>query len=61
MRGLNVERAGKEVDMASLFSKLAAFARSPQGRRVTEQVKHAARDPRNKAKAQQLLRRLRKR
>lgn len=47
--------------MASLFSKLAAFARSPQGRRVTDQVKNAARDPRNKAKAQQLLRKLRKR
>ncbi len=47
--------------MASLFRKLAALARSPQGRRVAEQVKHAARDPRNKAKAQQLLRKFRKR
>ncbi|WP_367136102.1 hypothetical protein [Saccharothrix sp. HUAS TT1] len=47
--------------MANLFSKLAAFARSPQGRRVTEQVKQAARDPRNKAKAQQLIRKFRKR
>ncbi|MBB5955376.1 hypothetical protein FHS29_001957 [Saccharothrix tamanrassetensis] len=47
--------------MASLFSKLTAFARSPQGRRITEQLKHAARDPRNKTKAQQLLRRLRRR
>ncbi|MCE7000594.1 hypothetical protein LZG04_38135 [Saccharothrix sp. S26] len=47
--------------MAKLFSKLAAFARSPQGRRVTEQVKQAARDPRNKAKAQQLMRKFRKR
>lgn len=46
--------------MASLFSKLAAFARSPQGRRVAEQVKQAARDPRNKAKAQQVLRKFRK-
>lgn len=47
--------------MASLFRKIAAFARSPQGRRVTEQLKHAARDPRNKTKAQQLLRKFRKR
>ncbi|MGM1063691.1 hypothetical protein [Saccharothrix sp. Mg75] len=45
--------------MASLFSKIAAFARSPQGRRVTEQVKNAARDPRNRAKAQQVLRKFR--
>ncbi|MEV0680314.1 hypothetical protein AB0I60_27740 [Actinosynnema sp. NPDC050436] len=47
--------------MPSLFSKLSALARSPQGRRVTEQLKHAARDPRNKARVQQFLRRLRKR
>ncbi|GGP46753.1 hypothetical protein [Saccharothrix coeruleofusca] len=47
--------------MASLFSKLAAFARSPQGRRVTEKVKYAAQDPRNRAKAQQLLRKFKKR
>ncbi|MEU4739978.1 hypothetical protein AB0G02_05855 [Actinosynnema sp. NPDC023658] len=47
--------------MASLFSKISAFARSPQGRRVAEQVKQAARDPRNKAKAQELMRKFRKR
>ncbi|GAA1336506.1 hypothetical protein [Saccharothrix algeriensis] len=47
--------------MASLLSRITAFARSPQGRRVTEQLKHAARDPRNKVKAQQLLRKFRKR
>ncbi|MBW4716550.1 hypothetical protein [Saccharothrix obliqua] len=47
--------------MASLFSRISAFARSPQGRRVTEQLKHAARDPRTKAKIQQALNRLRKR
>ncbi|MEJ2857052.1 MULTISPECIES: hypothetical protein [unclassified Saccharothrix] len=47
--------------MASLFSKLSAFARSPQGRRITEQIKHAARDPRTKAKAQEMIRKLRKR
>ncbi|CAL9350505.1 hypothetical protein SUDANB95_00454 [Actinosynnema sp. ALI-1.44] len=47
--------------MASLFRKLSAFARSPQGRRITEQLKHAARDPRNKAKAQELFRKFRTR
>lgn len=45
--------------MASLFSKLSAFARSPQGRRITEQIKHAARDPRTRAKAQEMLRKFR--
>lgn len=47
--------------MASLFSKIAAFARSPQGRRVVERAKYVARDPRNRAKAEQLLRKFRKR
>ncbi|MEU4803614.1 hypothetical protein [Actinosynnema sp. NPDC023587] len=47
--------------MPSLFSKLSALARSPQGRRVTEQLKHAARDPRNKTRLQGVLRKLRKR
>ena len=28
--------------MASLFSKIATFMRSPQGRRLTQQVKHMA-------------------
>ncbi|GAA3879113.1 hypothetical protein GCM10022243_49770 [Saccharothrix violaceirubra] len=47
--------------MASLFSKLAAFARSPQGRQAVDRIKHAARDPRTRAKAQDILRRFRKR
>jgi hypothetical protein len=46
--------------MASLFSKIATFVRSPQGRRLTEQVKHMAKDPQQRAQAQQVLRRLRK-
>lgn len=46
--------------MASLFSKIAMFVRSPKGRQMTEQVKHMARDPRKRAQAQQMLRRLRK-
>ncbi|MEU5695199.1 hypothetical protein [Actinosynnema sp. NPDC020468] len=47
--------------MASFFGKIAAFLRSPQGRRVTDQVRTAARDPRNRAKAQEALRRFRRR
>ncbi len=45
--------------MASMFQKIADFARGPQGRRVTEQVKRYAQDPKNRAKAQQLLGRFR--
>ncbi len=41
--------------MASVFQKIAEFARGPQGRRVTEQVKRYAQDPKNREKAQQLL------
>ncbi|MCS7480118.1 hypothetical protein ACFFQW_07195 [Umezawaea endophytica] len=47
--------------MASLFSKIAAFVRSPQGRRVTEQAKQMAKDPRKRAQAQQMFRKFRKR
>ncbi|WP_170191851.1 hypothetical protein [Saccharothrix syringae] len=47
--------------MASLFNKIAAFARSPQGRRLVDQAKYMARDPRNRAKAQELMRKFRKR
>ena len=47
--------------MASLFSKIAAFVRSPQGRRVTDQAKQMAKDPRKRAQAQEVLRKFRKR
>ncbi|GAA1274151.1 hypothetical protein [Saccharothrix xinjiangensis] len=47
--------------MASLFNKIAAFARSPQGRRLVDQAKFAARDPHKRAKAQEVLRKFRKR
>ncbi|MFD9738653.1 hypothetical protein [Umezawaea sp. NPDC059074] len=47
--------------MASLFSKIAAYVRSPQGRRMTEQAKRMAKDPQKRAQAQQLLRRFKKR
>jgi len=47
--------------MASLFSRISAFLRSPQGRRATDQVKRMAKDPQKRAQAQQMLRKLRKR
>jgi GTP cyclohydrolase II len=47
--------------MASLFSKIAAYVRSPKGRRMTEQAKQMAKDPRRRAQAQQMLRKFRKR
>lgn len=47
--------------MASLFSKIAAYVRSPQGRRMTDQAKRMAKDPRKRAQAQEVLRKFRKR
>ncbi|WP_199439205.1 hypothetical protein [Umezawaea beigongshangensis] len=47
--------------MASLFSKITNFTRSPQGRRVTEQVKQMARDPRKRQQAQEMMRKFKKR
>lgn len=41
--------------MAGAFSKITAFLRSPQGRRLTEQAKQYAKDPRNRAKAKQMI------
>jgi hypothetical protein len=51
----------REDIMASLFSKIAAYLRSPQGRQMTEKAKIMARDPRKRAQAQQALRKFRKR
>ncbi|HEX4252976.1 MAG TPA: hypothetical protein VH008_34260 [Pseudonocardia sp.] len=45
--------------MARPLSKLGAFLRSPQGRRLTEQAKSYAQDPRNRAKAKEMLDRFR--
>lgn len=36
----------------SLISKVARFARSPQGRRLTEQAVRKARDPKTRAQIQ---------
>lgn len=47
--------------MASLFSKVARFASSPQGRRLVNQAKEFARDPRRQAQAKEALAKLRAR
>jgi hypothetical protein len=45
--------------MAGMLNRLKEFARSPQGRRATEQARRAAADPRKRAQAQRLLGKLR--
>jgi hypothetical protein len=40
-----------------LFSKVQQFLRSPQGRKYTDQAKRYASDPKNRAKAQDVLNR----
>lgn len=45
--------------MASLFQKVARFARTPQGRRAIEQAKRLARDPRTGQQAKDALAKLR--
>ncbi|MEJ8280738.1 hypothetical protein [Pseudonocardia spirodelae] len=45
--------------MAGIVGRISAFLRSPKGRRYSEQAKRMASDPRNRARAQQFLRRFR--
>lgn len=45
--------------MATPFKKVGEFLKSPQGRKLTEQAKGYARDPRNRAKAKQMFDKLR--
>ncbi|GAP47406.1 MULTISPECIES: hypothetical protein [Streptomyces] len=45
--------------MAGILNRIKQFARSPQGRRATEQARRAAADPRKRAQAQRLLGKLR--
>jgi hypothetical protein len=47
--------------MPGLFSKVSRFARSPQGRRLTEQARRASKDPKNRARIEQLRGRFAKR
>jgi hypothetical protein len=46
--------------MASVLSKIRRFLSSPQGRRVIDQGRRYASDPRNRAKLRDLLSRRRK-
>lgn len=46
--------------MASIFSKIRHFLNSPQGRRMVDQGRRYASDPRNRAKLRGLLSRRRK-
>ncbi|MEU3414820.1 MULTISPECIES: hypothetical protein [Streptomyces] len=45
--------------MAGVVERIKQFARSPQGRRTIEQVRRTAADPRRRAQAQELVRKLR--
>ncbi|MGW0331523.1 hypothetical protein ACWD0J_06525 [Streptomyces sp. NPDC003011] len=45
--------------MPRMMERIKQFARSPQGRRTTEQARRAASDPRRRAQAQRLLGKLR--
>jgi len=45
--------------MTSPFKKVGEFLKSPRGRRITEQAKTYARDPGNRAKAKQMIDKLR--
>jgi hypothetical protein len=45
----------------SLLSKVAAFARSPQGRQMAEKARRASKDPKNRARIEQVRARLAKR
>ncbi|HEY0637315.1 MAG TPA: hypothetical protein VGD67_06690 [Pseudonocardiaceae bacterium] len=47
--------------MAGLMSKLRRFLSTPQGRRIVDQGRRAAADPRNRAKARIFLDRFKKR
>jgi hypothetical protein len=44
--------------MASMMSKLARFAQSPQGRKMAAKAKRLAADPKNRAKVEEYRRKL---
>jgi hypothetical protein len=45
----------------TFMSRVASFARSPQGRRLAEQARRTAKDPRTRARIEQVRARLAKR
>lgn len=56
-RGRSARREG--VVVPNLFQKVQEFLRSPQGRKYTDQAKRFAQDPKNRAKAQDMINRFR--
>ena len=46
-------------DPMSLFSKVAKFAQTPQGRQMINQARRAANDPQNRRKLEGVVRQLR--
>ena len=47
--------------MAVLMSKVAAFARTPQGQQAIRKAQQAASDPRNRSKINQLVAKVQRR
>lgn len=45
--------------MPGMFQKIQQFLKSPQGRKYTEQAKRYAQDPKNRAKAQDMVKKFR--
>jgi hypothetical protein len=45
--------------MPGLFQKVSEFLKSPQGRKYSDQAKRYASDPKNRDKAQQMLKKFR--
>jgi hypothetical protein len=45
--------------MPGLFQKVQEFLRSPQGRKYADQAKRYASDPKNRAKAQEMINKFR--
>ncbi|MER6630535.1 hypothetical protein ABT301_20335 [Streptomyces sp. NPDC000987] len=45
--------------MSTVMERIKQFARSPRGRRTTEQARRSAADPRRRAQAQRLFGKLR--
>lgn len=43
--------------MASLMNRISRFARSPQGRKLTQKAKTMAKDPKTRAKVEQFRKR----
>jgi hypothetical protein len=48
-----------DVVMPGLFQKVSQFLKSPQGRKYSDQAKRYASDPKNRDKAQQMLKKFR--